>query len=170
MNFLELVESRWSVRKYDNRPVEQKKIDMILRAGHLAPTACNKQPQKIYILQSKKALQKLKKCTECEFNAPIAMLICYDRDICWQRMYDNQISGDIDASIVSTHMMIEATELGIGSCWVMHFRPEAIRREFMLPENINPICILYMGYPAEDAAPTPSHSTFREATEVIEYM
>lgn len=89
-------------------------------------------------------MTKLRKCTECHFGAPAAILICYDKNECWQRKYDGKISGDIDASIVTTHMMLEATVLGVGTTWVMNFIPEAVREEFAIPTNIELVALLFI--------------------------
>src|SRR5690606_8491368 len=126
------------VRKFSNKKVEQEKVDLILQAGNVAPTACNRQPQKIYALQSEESLSTLQKCKFSHFNETLAFIVCYDSSECWERDIDGKNSGDIDASIVATHMMLEAWEVGIGSTWIMHFIPEAIIEEFKLPENIIP--------------------------------
>lgn len=82
MDFLQLAENRYSVRKFTKRPVEREIIEKILRAGMLAPTAKNLQPQRILVLTSKESLEKLDRATKCRFGAPAAMLVCYDRDAC----------------------------------------------------------------------------------------
>lgn len=127
MDFLELASERYSVRNFKELPIPQMIIDKILLAGNVAPTAHNYQPQKIIVVNSQEGLRTLKKCTECHYNAPLAFIICYDREKCWKLLYDNKNSGDIDASIVVTHMMMEATELGIGTTWIMYFIPEDIK-------------------------------------------
>ncbi len=169
MDFLQLAQERFSVRSFTNKPVEQDKIDAILRAGQLAPTACNLQPQKILVIQSDEALARFRKCTVCHFYAPLAILTCYDKELCWKREYDGKISGDIDASIVTTHMMLEAANIGIGSTWIMHFIPEAVREEFHLPENYEPVSLLAMGYPAVDAKPYPGHSSIKQLIDTVSY-
>jgi len=127
MKFINLAEERYSLRKFSDQPIEKEKLDLILKAGQLAPTACNYQPQRILVLENEAALTKLKQCTPYHFNAPMALLICYDKDVSWKRSYDGKDSGEIDASIVSTQMMLQATELGLGSTWVGHFDPALIR-------------------------------------------
>ena len=169
MSFTDLAKSRYSVRKFEDKPLPDEIIDGIIAAGHLAPTACNYQPQRIYVIRSADALAKLKECTRCHFDAPCALLVCYDKDRCWTRKYDGATSGDIDASIVTTHMMLKASELGIGSTWVMHFNPEKIRTAFDLPESVSPTALLVMGYPAKDAEPFHMHSEFRPLDEIVEY-
>lgn len=157
MDFLELAKRRYSVRKFSPKPVEQKTIDTILEAARLAPTAVNAQPQRILVIQENEALGKLKNCgTNC-FDAPLVFLVCYDAKAAWRRRYDGQSSGFVDASIAGTHMMMAATELGVGSTWVMAFDPDAVKKGYNLPQDIVPVALFAMGYPAEDAAPGPLH-------------
>ena len=166
-DFLALAANRFSVRSFDPRPVDSNALDCILRAGQLAPTACNRQPQRVLVLQSEDALTRLRRCTVCHFNAPTVLLICYDSTACWTREFDGKSSGDIDASIVTTHMMLEAAALGVGSTWVMFFDPAALRREFSLPDTLIPTAILTLGYPASDAAPAPGHTASRPLDELV---
>lgn len=170
MDFLKLAEERYSVRKFRNERVEKEAVDKILKAGHVAPTACNYQPQRIFVIESPEGLEKLKNCTRCHFDAPLAMLVCYNKDECWTRKYDGENSGFVDASIVTTHMMLEATNLGIGSTWVMHFNPMKMVEEFSIPETLVPVALLVMGYPAEDAAPIDMHSQFKNIEDVVSYL
>ena len=166
-DFLALASERYSVRSYTDEPVREEDLHRILQAGCLAPTACNLQPQRVFVLQSKDALEKLRRCTRCHFHCHTALLVCQDRTACWVRKYDGKPSGDIDAAIVTTHMMLEAASLGVGCCWVMHFNTAAVREEFALPDNLEPVAILTMGYPAEDAAPYPGHSQRRPMEELV---
>jgi len=170
MDFLTLASKRCSVRRFDGRPVEQHKIDMILKAGHLAPTACNNQPQKVLVLKSEQALGALRTCTPCHFDAPLAFIICCDKRLCWQRSTDGKLSSDVDASIVTTHMMLQAADLGLGSTWVMYFDAAAVSAAFALPEDIEPIAVLPVGYPAPDYTPAAMHSAFRPEEELVEYF
>ena len=167
--FLKLAEKRYSVRKFKDIHLEQEKINKILNAGMLAPTGCNNQPQRILVINSDDSIQRLRKCTKCHFDAPTAMLVCYNKNECWTRKYDGKTCGVADACIVTTHMMLEAEELGIGTTWVMHFIPEAIKCEFEIPDNIEPVALLVMGYPAEDAEPSPLHTEFRPIDELVVY-
>lgn len=167
MSFEQLAKNRFSVRSFLDRPVEKEKLDLILQAGQVAPTACNNQPQRVYVLQGEDTLKKLEKCTPCRFGAPLALLTCYAADECWKRAFDGKCSGDVDASIVTTQMMLQAADLGIGSTWVMFFDPEAVRAEFSLPEGVEPVSILVMGYPAPDAKPSALHSAKKPLGETV---
>lgn len=165
-DFLTFAQSRYSVRKFKPEPVRQQDIDLILRAGQIAPTGCNYQPYHVYVLQSEEALAKMRRCTKCHFDAPLGMLVCSDTSRSWKRKYDGADAGWVDASIVTTHMMLQAHELGVGSCWVMYFIPEAVKTEFELPDHFVPVALLVMGYPAEDVAPNPLHDQTRPMEEL----
>ncbi len=169
MDFLEFARDRYSVRNFESRRLEKEIIDKILECGHIAPTGCNYQPQRILVLNSDEAIEKLKKCTKCHFDAPTAMLVCYNKDESWVRKYDGALSAPVDAGIVTTHMMLMAHSLGVGSCWVMHFDPFAVRSEFNIPENIEPLALLVMGYPHKESRPLELHSKVRPIDEVVFY-
>jgi len=169
-DFLTLAKERYSVRRFANRSVSQEDIDCILRAGQLAPTACNNQPQHVYVIRSEEALAKMRRCTKCHFDAPLGMLICSDLNQTWKRRYDGADSCWVDASIVTTHMMLEAHERGVGSTWVMYFDPEAVKTEFELPDNLLPVALLVMGYPAEDAQMNPLHEQTKTIEEMVTYL
>ena len=155
--FMELAADRYSVRSYSQRAVEPEKMAQVLEAGRLAPTASNKQPQRIMVITEADGLAKVDQCTPCRFKAPAVILICYDKDACWKRDFDGAASGETDASIVTTHMMLAAHELGLGTCWVMYFDPAKTSELFALPENIIPAAMLPIGYPAENADPAKQH-------------
>ncbi len=169
MDFFKLIAERYSVRKFTDERIGQEIIDKILQAGHLAPTGCNYQPQRILVINSDEAIEKLKNCTKCHFGAKTAMLVCYNKDECWTRKYDGKTCGVSDACIVATHMMLAAFEMGIGSTWVMHFDPFAMKKEFNIPENIEPVALLVMGHPAPDAEPMNLHYQYRPIDETVVY-
>lgn len=170
MEFLKFASDRFSVRKFSDEIVSDEAINKILEAGNVAPTAHNNQPQKIFVIKSNEGIKKLRKCTECHYNTKLAFLICYDKNISWKREYDGKDSGDIDASIVTTHMMLEAKDLGIGSTWVMYFIPEAVKVEFALPDNIEPCAILVMGYPDPSAKPAFGHKSKKSISDIVTYL
>ena len=169
MEFEKLIAERYSVRKFVQKHLEKEDIEKILEAAHLAPTGCNYQPQRILVLNTDESVKKLKDCTKCHFDAPTAMLICYNKDESWVRKYDGALSAPVDAAIVTTHMMLAAHNIGVGSCWVMHFDPAAMRDSFNIPENYEPSALLVMGYPAEDSEPIEMHTKTRPLEEVVSY-
>lgn len=145
MNFLELARKRYSVRSYTEEKVDRESLDLILEAGRVAPTAANRQPQHLIVVQEKEGLNKLSKAANIH-GAPLAIIICSDGKQAWTRAYDQKQTTDIDASIVTDHMMLQAADLGLGSLWICHFDPEKLRQEFSLPGNIEPINILTIGH------------------------
>ncbi|MBQ7040161.1 MAG: nitroreductase family protein [Clostridia bacterium] len=169
MEFEKLIKERYSVRKFKSEHLSKEVIDKILSAGHLAPTGCNNQPQRILVLNTDESIEKLKECTRCHFDAPTAMLICCNLNESWKRPYDGALSAPIDAVIVTTHLMLSAKNEGVGSCWVMHFNPEAMKNQFNIPEEFQPVALLVMGHPGEDAKPLPLHETYRPIDEVVFY-
>lgn len=169
MDLLELMKERYSVRNFSDKKVEQEKIDRILEAAKAAPTACNRQPVKIFVLNEKESLERWQKCTACHFNEQLVIITCYDRNEIWTREFDGQNSGDVDASIVMTHMMLEAWEQGIGSTWLMYFIPEALRKEFNISDNLVPSGVLAMGYASSEAKPSAMHMQRKDISEFVEY-
>ena len=169
MDFLDLAKNRYSVRKFDARKIEEEKVDLILEAGRVAPTAVNRQPQRILVLKTAEELSKLGSCISYRFQETLALLVCYDKNVSWKRSFDKKDSGDIDASIVTTHMMLEAYNLGIGSTWVGHFDPKIIRETFQIPEHIEPVALLLLGYPSKDAVPSASHEKREDLTQTVYY-
>lgn len=168
MTFLELAKERYSVRQFKNQEIEEDKMKAILEAGKVAPTACNNQPQKIYIVKSEENRKKLATVCKCTFDAPVILVVCYDKDRDWKnRRMPGYSSGETDAAIVCTHMMLEAWELGIGSCWVGMFNSDEVATVLNLPENVCVSALLPMGYPADEAKPLPLHSTFREEADMV---
>lgn len=169
MEFLKLAEERFSCRKFKSTPVEKEKVDKIIKAGLVAPTAHNNQPCKIIVCNTKAGLEKFRRCTECHYNAPLGLVVIYDKNLSWKRAYDGADSGVVDASIITTHMMLEAQDLNIGTTWIMYYIPEAVREEFNLKENEESVALMVMGYPADDVKPSPSHLTNKDPKEIVFY-
>lgn len=168
IGFLELAQRRYSVRNYIDKKVENEKIQKILEAGRIAPTACNMQPQKIIVVQDDENLKKIGLAANI-YGAPLAMIVCCDNSRVWTRFFDNKKVGDIDTSIVTDHMMLEAADLGLGSVWIGYFNPEIIIREFNLPDNIEPINILAIGYASENTEAAHNHLNNRKCIDEIVY-
>ena len=169
MEFEKLIEERYSVRSFKPEHLPKEVLDRILAAGHKAPTGCNYQPQRILVLNTDEAMEKLRACTKCHFGAPTALLVCHNTAESWVRPYDGALSSPVDAVIVATHMLLAAHNEGVGSCWVMHFDPTAMRQTFAIPDGIEPAALLVMGYPAEDARPLPLHFKTRPISETVVY-
>ena len=173
MSFIDLVKSRYSCRAFDARPVESEKLQQILEAGRLAPTAKNGQPIKIFVLKSTEALEKLRGITRMAYNAPVVLMVCYDETQSYRasNYNDDHDCGDMDASIVTTTMMMEATDLGLNTLWARGFNASCIESAFNLPENLKLVCLLDVGYAdAELGGPSPRHSERKEMSEIVEEL
>ena len=171
MDFMELAADRYSVRSFSDRPVEQEKINNILKAAQLAPTAVNFQPQMIYVLKSEEAMAKINRLCRCIYGAPMVFLICSDESKTWKSHTERGYSsGEMDCSIVCTHMMLEAWEQGIGSCWVGMFNADQVSAALGLPEDVLVTALMPMGYPADDAEPIALHFASREDDDMIVEM
>lgn len=165
MSVLETAKKRYSVRKYTDQPIEKEKLDQILEAAVVAPTAANLQPHRLIVLNQDESLAKFRKSTSSHHNAPMAIIVLGDHENVWVRNFDGKNMVDVDTSIVTTQMMLTAADLGIGSCWVAWFDPAVIREEFNLPDNLEPVSILTLGY-AADTPPSPDrHSKMRKPAE-----
>ncbi|MDR0669164.1 MAG: nitroreductase family protein [Treponema sp.] len=169
MNFAELAAARYSVRSFLDKPVERENVDLILQAARGAPTAANRQPQRILVLDKPKQLARVDRCTTCRFEAPLVFLVCYEKSSAWVRDYDQEHSGLVDASIAATHMMLQIADLGLGSTWVMWFDPAVTRTQFNLPENITPVAFLPTGYPSPDAFPSNQHQDRLSLDKLVSY-
>ena len=168
MTFQELAQNRYSVRNFQDKPIVEETLKLILEAGRIAPTACNNQPQKIYVAKSEEARKKLASVCKCTFDAPVILVVGYDRTRDWKnKLMPGYESGETDAAIVCTHMMLQAADLGVGSCWVGYFNAQAVSEALELPENVTVSALLPIGYPAENAQPLPLHTQYRSFEDTI---
>lgn len=161
MKFLELAKQRCTTRSFNDTPIEIEKLKYILESGQVAPSACNKQPQRIIVVQEKTNIQKVEKAYKT-FGAPCILIICRDERNSLIRPFDNKCSGDLDIGIVTDHMMLAAREVGIGSVMVGLFDPYIIKEEFDIPEYILPTALLFLGYPKNGFLSTDRHKTERK--------
>ncbi len=148
MDFLSLATKRYSVRDYSQKKVEEDKIVNILKAAQIAPTAANLQPVRILVLSKESELTKLDGIANI-YHAPLAFIVLADKKKAWTRPFDGMNTKDIDASIVTTHMMLEACDQDLGSVWICYFKAKELKEKFNLPENLEPINILAVGYENE---------------------
>lgn len=170
MEFLQLSEARYSLRKFSDRPVEAEKLAAILEAGRNAPTAHNLQPQRIFVLRSPEALEKADACTAAHFHPPVILVVAYDPETAWKRETDGKNHGEIDASIAATQMMLEAADLGLGTTYVGMFEPEKLLAAFPEMAGLCPIAMLPLGYPAEGAHPSRLHADRKPLEELVKYL
>ncbi|MDR3149340.1 MAG: nitroreductase family protein [Oscillospiraceae bacterium] len=166
MAFLDLAKERFSVRQFNpDKPVEKEKIDAILESAVIAPTAANMQPHKIKVLQTAEEIAMADQISPCRYGAPLAFLICYDKANTIKR--DPLDAGVIDCSIVTTHMMLEAWDLGLGSVWCLAFDAAKAAEVLKLPDNIVPVAFLPVGYAADGAVPHEFHTTYKPLSDLL---
>ena len=168
MELEKVIEERFSVRKFSTKKVEKDKLDRILHYGNLAPTAKNIQPQRIYVVESEEGLEKINKVSRCVYNAQTVLVICSDMETVYKDEFGD--TADIDSSIVLTHMMLEAYNLGVDSVWVDLFDHIKIKEEFNIPENYKPVAIMPLGYREEGVEPSILHNTKKEIDEIVKYV
>lgn len=157
MEFQKVLEERYSVRSYKQIPVEEEKIQAVLEAARIAPTAKNSQPQKIFVIKSEEAMEKARTLTTCHFDAPVIYIVCGDSDRACILKSNGKNFMEIDCAIVQTYMMLKATELGLGTCWVGRINPPEVKEVFNLPDSLVVYGFLVMGYPSDDCVPAPRH-------------
>ncbi len=169
--FMELAMARYSLKCFDGTPVNTEQLQKILDAGNIAPTAKNNQAHRIYVCQSEEALKKASEATVCTYGAKTILLITYKTDETFTYPNsDGVTSGPEDASIVATHMMLQAAELGVGSCWVNNFDFKKCKEIFELPEGEEPVLIMPLGYPKAGAGPLPNHTIQKPLDETVKYL
>lgn len=149
MNLLELIKKRCSVRKYAPTPVEKEKIDYILEAARLAPSAVNRQSWYFLLVTEQAGCEKIYKCYSREWiqTAKCFIVICGDHAQSWKRGYDDKDHVDVDAAIATEHICLAAAEQGLGTCWICNFDAVHFRELFELPDSVEPIAIVPIGYP-----------------------
>ena len=169
MDFLELVQSRFSVREFEDRPIGEEVLERVLEAGLRVPSACNRQPQRIYVIESQKSRERLATVCRFTFGAPVVLAVCYDTEREWKnKLMGGKGSGETDAAIVATQMMLAAHAYGLGSCWVGYFSADAVREALGLPDNVVVSALLPMGYAREGVEPFYMHGEYRPYGEIIE--
>ncbi len=168
MEFLELAKKRYSVRAYEDKPVEDEKLQQVLEAARLAPTACNIQPFRFIVIHTKGKETELRRIYSASWfvQAPIVICACGIPSESWRRR-DSKNYCDIDVTIAMDHLILAATDLGLGTCWVGAFNPEEARKVLRLPEDVEPIAFTPLGYP--DDQPSNSHKSRKSMDELVRY-
>ncbi len=170
MEFKEVIKARYSCKKYDTRQIEKEKLEAILQAGRLAPTAKNLQEQHVYVLQSTDALAKIDSITPCRYGAPTVLVVAFDKNNVFTYPGGKRDSGVEDATIVATHLILAAADEGVDSCWINFLDPEKTAEVLGLPENEEVLMLMDLGYAAEGAGPLPNHSNRKDLSETVTYM
>ncbi len=153
--FMGIAKGRFSCRKFKNTPLTDIQIKHILEAARLAPSAKNNQPVHVWVVKSEEALSKLKSASNYLYGAPVVFMVGCNPEEAWVRQCDGKNGGDVDAAIAGTHIMLEATALGLGSVWVGSFDPSKIREVFPETAGYEIVALFPVGTP--DAEESPNH-------------
>ena len=167
MDFLELAKERYSVRKMKPERVKQEDLNKILEAARISPTAKNMQRERLLVVNTEEGIEKMKQCTLCDFGATTIIIISYEKDDEQNESEDSKKYGLIDTGIVSTHMCLEATNLGLGTTMVGLFDRELNKKLFNIPSKYQPELLLPIGY--IDRKPSILHERRKAIEELIEY-
>ena len=170
MEFREVIKNRYSCKKFSGEKVAPEKIEAILEAGRVAPTAKNLQEQHIYVVQSEEMLAKIDALTPCRYNAPTVLVVAFDKNNVFTYPGEKRDSGVEDATIVATHMILAAEDEGVDSCWVNFFDPDKAVEALGLPENEEVLMLMDLGYAAEGAGPLPNHDSRKPLEETVTYL
>ena len=164
MDFLQMAKARCSMRAFTTEQVDTDKINMIVEAGRIAPTAANNQPQKILKITDPHYLSKLNNSANT-YNAPLVLIVCTDKNSAWTRPFDNKSMIDVDGAIVADHIVMTAESLGLGTCWITYFKPDVLKSDFNIPCSIEPIAIIAIGYDGSCRAPSTRHDVARKSLD-----
>lgn len=168
MLFEDVIRKREACRKFSDYRLTDEELDKILEAGRLAPSAKNLQPIKIIVCRSEDSLYKIDIASPCRYGAQQVLIVCGMPNFAYK---EGDYSGyEVDASICATHMILEATNIGIDSIWVRMFDSKKIKELFQLDQELEPICLMPLGKKAVDAPISPNHNKRKDKSELVDYV
>ena len=167
MEFIDVINERYSVRGYLDKEVEQEKLGYVLKAATIAPTGVNKQPFKVYVIDAKKYKEELSKIYKASWfvEAPYVLAVVALRNEAWVRPWDSKNIADIDATIVMDHMILAATDVGLGTCYIGAFKKNYAHQFLELDETEEAVLFTPLGYPNAEPRETPR----KELDEFVVY-
>ncbi len=170
MEFNSVLQRRYSCRAFSPTPVEQEKVDRILEAGRIAPTAVNKQPVHLWAISDPGTLEAIKGLTRSNYGAPLILVVgCRPADA-WVRRYDGKNGAEVDASIVATYLMLAAENEGLATLWVGSFDPAQLRGILPGSEGYELVAMINAGYPAPESQPSPMHGARKAMDDFLTKM
>ena len=167
MEYSDLIRCRYSCRSFSGKPVEPEKLEKILEAGMVAPTAQNKQPFQIFNMQSQQAKDAVRSVTSCHFGADCFLLLAAKPQAGFIRAFDGRDYAAADAVIAGVHMMLEIQNQGLGTTWVGWFDAPRLKQLYPQLRDLDLIAIFPIGYPAADAVPAPKHSQRKPLSQLV---
>ena len=167
MDFNDVLNRRYSCRAFAAHAVEGEKVERILEAGRMAPTAVNKQPVHIWAVSNPETLEAIKGVTRSNYGAPLLLLVGCKPDEAWVRRYDGKNGAEVDAAIVATYMMLAAENEGLATLWVGSFDPALLRDILPGAEGYELVAMINVGYPAADSKPSAMHGARKTMEELV---
>lgn len=165
MDVIEAIKTRRSVRKYSDRPVEEEKINQVLEAARLSPSSANGQNWHFIVVRDKGKLKKLLEAADGQPSvgeAPVAIVACGTK----RRIMDcGQPTDTVDCSIAMSYMILQAHELGLGTCWLGHFFADKVKKALHIPDDVSVVAFTPLGYPDEETVPRPR----KDLKEIVSY-
>ena len=167
MEFNDVLNRRYSCRAFATQGVEQEKVDRILEAGRIAPTAVNKQPVHVWAVSNPETLEAIKGVTRSNYSAPLLLVVgCRPADA-WVRRYDGKNGAEVDAAIVATYLMLAAESEGLATLWVGSFDPFLLRDILPGAEGYELVAMINVGYPAAGSKPSAMHGVRKSVEELV---
>ena len=170
MEFNTVLQRRYSCRAFSPNPVEQEKVDRILEAGRIVPTAVNKQPVHLWAISNPGTLEAIKGVTRSNYGAPLIIVVGCRPDDAWVRRYDGKNGAEVDASIVATYLMLAAENEGLATLWVGSFDPALLRGILPGADGYELVAMINVGYPAPESQPSPMHGARKAMDEFLTKM
>ena len=167
MEFLELAKARYSCRKMSDKPVEEEKLNYIIESAIAAPTAKNLQPYKIWVMKSTEAMDKIKQATHFTFGAQTVLVIGGNKNDAFTRPVDGKNFATIDATIVSTHLLLAVEDVGLATTWIGMVDEPKLKELFPEMQDYDIVALFPIGYAADDAKPSPRHEERRFKNEAV---
>ena len=167
MDFIDVIQNRYSCRAFEARTVEPDKVDRILEAGRIAPTAVNKQPVHVWAVSNPETLEAVKGVTRSNYGAPLLLVVGCRPAEAWVRRYDGKNGAEVDASIVATYLMLAAENEGLATLWVGSFDPVLLRGLLPGAEGYELVAMINVGYPSASSRPSPMHEVRKSVEEFV---
>lgn len=167
-----IIQQRKSIRKYTDQPVDKETIEKILESARLAPSAVNFQPWKFYVCTSEEAKKAVRDSYNREWFAAVQvyLIACGDHDKSWKRPNDGKDHCDIDIAIAVEHIVLKVTDMGLATCWVCNFDAQQIKRFLQLPDSLEPMVLLPLGYPVENYEADARNKKRNALSEISEWI
>jgi nitroreductase len=170
MNFMEIARERYSCRKYQATIPDKETILQLIEAGRVAPSAVNYQPMQFFVVQGTENVAKLAESYSRDWFrlAPVVIVVCGDHELSWKRA-DGKDHCDIDVAIAADHISLQATAMGLGSCWVCNFDKNKLAQILQLPSHLEPIVMIPFGYPDDQSDPLRHFEKRKPLIDIVQW-